>query len=81
MTRVPRDVSGDLLAKKLAKLGYSVMRQSGSHIILTTLRHGEHHVSVPRHNPIQAGTLNKLLRLVAQHHGCDRDELIDMLSL
>jgi predicted RNA binding protein YcfA (HicA-like mRNA interferase family) len=47
--RLPRDVSGDDLAKALGELGYRVTRQTGSHFRLTTLEGGEHHVTVPRH--------------------------------
>ncbi|MEK7770741.1 MAG: type II toxin-antitoxin system HicA family toxin [candidate division NC10 bacterium] len=30
-------------------MGYRVTRQTGSHLRLTTLERGEHHVTVPRH--------------------------------
>ena len=40
--RLPRDVSGDDLAKALGHLGYRVTRQTGSHLRLTTLEGGEH---------------------------------------
>lgn len=33
--RVPRDLSGADLVKRLEKLGYRVTRQSGSHMRLT----------------------------------------------
>ena len=39
--RLPRDVSGEELARSLERLGYIVTRQTGSHIRLT--REGEHH--------------------------------------
>jgi predicted RNA binding protein YcfA (HicA-like mRNA interferase family) len=34
--RLPRDVSGDDLAKALGDLGYRVTRQTGSYVRLTT---------------------------------------------
>ena len=34
--RLPRDLSGSDLAQSLRKLGYSVTRQTGSHLRLTT---------------------------------------------
>jgi predicted RNA binding protein YcfA (HicA-like mRNA interferase family) len=34
--KLPRDVSGSDLVKALAKLGYTVTRQTGSHMRLTT---------------------------------------------
>jgi len=47
--RLPRDISGDDLEKALARFGYLKMRQTGSHVRLTTAQGGEHHVTVPRH--------------------------------
>jgi len=40
--RLPRDVSGDDLAKALSDSGYRVTRQTGSHLRLTTTEAGEH---------------------------------------
>ena len=40
--KLPRDVSGDELAKYLKAFGYTLTRQSGSHLRLTTLESGEH---------------------------------------
>ena len=45
--KLPRDITGYDLAKSLAKLGYHVTRQTGSHIRLSTNENGEHHVTVP----------------------------------
>ena len=49
--RLPRDLSGDDLAKALRALGYSVTRQTGSHMRLTTAELGEHHITIPRTGP------------------------------
>ena len=43
--RLPRDVSGDGMAKKLEKYGYRITRQTGSHLRLTTLSDGERHIT------------------------------------
>jgi len=40
--RLPRDLSGDDLAKILKVFGYQITRQTGSHMRLTTLEGGEH---------------------------------------
>jgi predicted RNA binding protein YcfA (HicA-like mRNA interferase family) len=77
--RLPRDVSGDDLAKALADLGYRLTRQTGSHLRLTTVERGEHHVTIPRHAALRVGTLAGLLSDVAQHFGLTRDELIERL--
>jgi predicted RNA binding protein YcfA (HicA-like mRNA interferase family) len=77
--KVPRDLSGADLARALRALGYQVTRQTGSHMRLTTLVHGEHHVTVPAHNPLKLGTLSGILRDVGEHTGLSRDELLDEL--
>lgn len=73
--RLPRDLSGDDLAQALRKLGYQVTRQTGSHIRLTTTERGEHHLTVPNHNPLRVGTLSGILADVAEHFGLSREEL------
>ncbi|WP_416672380.1 type II toxin-antitoxin system HicA family toxin [Egbenema bharatensis] len=77
--KLPRDLTGQNLAKSLERFGYSIDRQTGSHIRLTTQENGEHHVTVPNHSPIKLGTLNAILKDIAQHFGIDRDELIRKL--
>jgi predicted RNA binding protein YcfA (HicA-like mRNA interferase family) len=77
---LPRDVSGDDLAKALAALGYRVTRQTGSHRRLTTLdEHGEHHITIPRHESLRVGTLADVLGDVAQHVGLTREALVERL--
>ncbi len=77
--RLPRDVSGDDLAKALADLGYRVTRQTGSHLRLTTLEGGEHHITIPRHAALRVGTLAGLLGEVSQHFALTREDLIERL--
>lgn len=79
--RLPRDVSSRELGKALAKLGYVSTRQRGSHARHTTQIHGEHHITIPGHNPISSGTLRGILRAVAAHHGISMDELLNELDL
>lgn len=77
--RVPRDLSGAELIRRLGRLGYAVTRQSGSHIRLTTSENGEHHVTVPNHDSLRIGTLSAILVAVAAHFGIDRDVLLKRL--
>lgn len=78
--RLPRDLSGDDLIAALQRLGYLVVRQTGSHVRLTrTVGDAEHHITVPRHSPLRIGTLNAILNEVAHHLGISRDELIGRL--
>ncbi len=77
--RLPRDVSGTDLIKKLAKFGYQVTRQSGSHIRLTTTEPSQHHITIPAHDPLRIGTLNSILSEVAGHLAITKEELVDSL--
>ena len=78
--KLPRDLSGNDLAKKLKVLGYAVTRQVGSHIRLTTTVDGEFHVTVPAHDPLKVGTLSAILGEIAAHHKISKDDLIGTLG-
>ncbi|OHD71113.1 MAG: hypothetical protein A2W19_03920 [Spirochaetes bacterium RBG_16_49_21] len=77
--KLPRDESGLSLAKRLEKLGYSITRQTSSHIRLTTSEKGEHHVTIPAHKNLKIGTLNSILVDVAGHFKITKEELIAKL--
>ena len=77
--RLPRDVGGEELAMRLGQYGYEVTRQAGSHMRLTTVQGGEHHVTVPRHKPLRVGTLSSILHDVADHLGIEHDDLVQSL--
>ncbi|MBL7691151.1 MAG: type II toxin-antitoxin system HicA family toxin [Flavipsychrobacter sp.] len=77
--KIPRDLTGRELIKKLRTLGYDHTRQVGSHIRLTTLRNGTHHITIPNHDPLKLGTLSSILSEVAAHFNLSKDELIDKL--
>lgn len=77
--RLPRDLSGSDLAQSLRKLGYSITRQTGSHLRLTTHEHGEHHLTIPQHTPLRIGTLSTILADVATHFEISREQLLDKL--
>jgi len=74
--RLPRNMDGSQLAKRLGHFGYAVTRRVGSHMRLTTQRGGEHHVTIPAHHPLRVGTLNSILSDVANHLGIIREELL-----
>lgn len=77
--RLPRDLSGQDLAKALKIFGYSITRQNGSHMRLTTLERGEHHITIPQHNSLRVGTLATILADVAEHFELSRDQVIEQL--
>jgi len=77
--RLPRDLSASDLIARLARYGYQVTRQRGSHIRLTTQEQGEHHLTVPDHDVLRIGTLSGILSDVAEHFGLSRDEILEGL--
>lgn len=77
--RLPRDLSGEELAHKLQKFGYAITRQSSSHMRLTTHQKGEHHVTIPNHKALRVGTLNNIIKDVADHLGMQKSELMSVL--
>ncbi len=77
--RLPRDLSGEELARLLARLGYAATRQTGSHLRLTTEEGGQHHVTIPLASPLRVGTLAGILAEVARHAGLSRDEVLARL--
>jgi predicted RNA binding protein YcfA (HicA-like mRNA interferase family) len=79
--KLPRDVSGRQLGRALGRLGYSLTRQRGSHTRYTTQSGGEHHVTIPEHDPVKTGTLSGILKEVAAHHRLSLEELLQRLDL
>lgn len=79
--KLPRDVSGEQLAKSLKACGYEMTRQTGSHLRLTTIDGGEHHVTIPRHNQLRVGMLASILDDVAAHLNLSRDELLKAIKI
>lgn len=77
--KLPRDLTGNELAKALDVLGYRVTRQTGSHIRLSTPENGEHHLTIPAHSPLKIGTLVAILADIQSHHRLTRDELLQRL--
>ena len=77
--RLPRDLTGAELIKRLERLGYLRTRQTGSHVRLTTTTPSVHHVTMPLHDPLRVGTLAAIIAAVAVHHNLSREQLITRL--
>ena len=77
--KLPRDISGNQLIKNLKPLGYTVTRQTGSHIRLSTEQNGQHHITIPQHDPLKIGTLSAILADIAAHFNLSKNELIEFL--
>ena len=77
--KIPRDLGAKDLIRVLNKFGYSVTRQTGSHIRLTCRKEVEHHITIPDHYPIKIGTLNSILRSVTAFLKLSRDDILKEL--
>jgi predicted RNA binding protein YcfA (HicA-like mRNA interferase family) len=77
--KLPRNIDAQQLIKALQKYGYQASRQTGSHIRLTTQQNGQHHITIPNHDPLRIGTLNAILNEVSQHLGISKQEVVEGL--
>lgn len=78
--RIPRDVSGAELIKKLKVFGYAPTRQVGSHVRVTTRTGGgEHHLTVPLHAELRVGTLSAIISDVATFLDKEKAEITKAL--
>jgi predicted RNA binding protein YcfA (HicA-like mRNA interferase family) len=69
-------VSGKEVVKALAKLGYSVDHQRGSHIILRHSQPPHRRITVPNHHELAKGTLRGIIR----EAGLTVDEFVELLK-
>lgn len=80
MSKIPRDINGAGLAKLLKFYGYTVTRQTGSHIRLTSqLRGSKYNITIPDHNPIKIGTLNSIMKDISSYLEMDKSDFIKEL--
>jgi predicted RNA binding protein YcfA (HicA-like mRNA interferase family) len=56
--KLPRDISGAEAVKALERLGFSITRQTGSHV---RMAQGNRRVTVPMHRNLVVGTLQSIL--------------------
>jgi len=68
-------VSGKEVVKALAKLGYIIDHQTGSHIILRNKESPHRRLTIPNHGEIARGTL----RAIIKQSGLTREEFMDLL--
>ena len=78
--KLPRDLSGEDLARLLRKYGYEVTRQTGSHMRLTSKIMGtEHHITIPAHSSLRVGTLAEIVANIATYLQTKRENLARQL--
>ena len=78
--KLPRDLSGRQLARALRTLGYEITREAGSHLRLTTMVRGQHHLTIPDHDSLRVGTLAAILAAVAAHHSSDKESREEFMT-
>lgn len=80
--KLPRNLSAADLEKALRRaFGYEFSRQVGSHRRLTTQTGGQHHLTIPNHDPLRPGTLRAILGEVMAHHRLTLEEVLRRLDL
>lgn len=78
--KLPRDMGGEELATILGRYGYHIIRQTGSHLRLTsTYKGAEHRLTIPRHKSLKVGTLNGIVNEIADYLEIAKQTLIDNL--
>jgi predicted RNA binding protein YcfA (HicA-like mRNA interferase family) len=78
--KLPRDISGEELARRLARFGYRITRQTGSHLRLTSIvMDTEHHLTIPNHDSIKVGTFAAILGEITHYLQMNREELLEEL--
>jgi predicted RNA binding protein YcfA (HicA-like mRNA interferase family) len=77
--KLPRGVSADRLIRALEHIGYSVVRQKGSHIRLSHPGPPAHSITVPLHDPLKIGTLHGVLAEVSQARSISIENIISQL--
>ncbi|OQA75772.1 MAG: YcfA-like protein [bacterium ADurb.Bin243] len=76
MPKLPRDISGAELIKKLEKAGYITVRQTGSHV---RLQKDSHQITIPKHQILKIGTLNAILMDIASNMHKTKFEIINLI--
>ena len=80
--KLPRDLSAADLEKALRRtFGYQFVRQLGSHRRLTTRTGGEHHLTIPNHDPLRPGTLRAILGVFMGQHRLSFVHVMQQLGL
>ena len=79
--KVPRDLNGADLARRLATYGYVITRQTGSHMRLSRqIADGQQHLTIPAHKPMRVGTLRQILKDVASQCGVSLEEVVQAIG-
>lgn len=73
-------VSGLKTIKVLEKLGFSFLRQVGSHVQMGKVAEGKRlRVTIPLHDELSTATLNTIVTDVAGFEGMTKEQIYDLL--
>lgn len=79
--KLPRDESGSSLVMRLKQLGYTVKKQTGSHIRLTTQENGEHIITIPDHKSIKLPfKIMKKVRVIEELPTRDQNTIFSLIN-
>jgi predicted RNA binding protein YcfA (HicA-like mRNA interferase family) len=71
--KLPRDLSGREIVEALVRgLGYRVVHQRGSPVVLETDQPSHQRLVVPDHGSLRLGTLSAIIRAVSSHKGLEK---------
>ncbi len=74
--KLPRNLSGrELVAGPERNFAHRKIHQEGSHVILQTESPRHHRIAIPDHEVLRLGTLNAILRAMAQAQGLSKEEV------
>lgn len=78
--KIPRSLSGRSLMQVLVReLGYRIVHERGSHVVLQTDMPASHRIVIPDHDNLRIGTLNNIIKAVAAHKGMTKEEVLGLL--
>ena len=77
--KLPRGVSGDRVIRALQHIGYSIIRQKGSHVRLCHAGPPAHTITVPLHDSLKTGTIHGILVEVASMRSITVESLAELL--
>jgi len=79
--KLPRDLSGREVADaRVSRLGYQVVHERGSHIVLQTDTPSHQRIAIPDHKSLRLGTLNGILLAVASHKHMQKGAITELFS-
>ncbi len=77
--KLPRGVSGDRVIRALQHIGYSIIRQKGSHVRLRHVGPPAHTITVPLHDSLKTGTIHGILVEVASMRSITVESIAELL--